>query len=130
MTTSAVRTPPVGAGALATALRVAVILSALAVLVQAVFAGQILSGVPGAVALHSTGAAVSAALVLVQTVLAVVAWRLRQTTGRVAALSGGLLVAVIVQAVAGGAGALALHIPLGVALFGGFAALLASVWRR
>jgi hypothetical protein len=58
------------------------------------------------------------------------AWRRGLCTGRTAAISAALLVAVVAQAIAGGSGLLALHIPLGVAVFGGYAALLAALWRR
>ena len=51
-------------------------------------------------------------------VLAVLAWRAGREPGWTVLTSLGLLVAIIVQSVLGMTGQLALHLPLGVAIFG------------
>lgn len=125
MTTSLSDTSrPLRPGALALALRVVIALGAVAVLTQAVLAGEIVSGTSGAEMVHGVVAQVVAVLSLIQVVLAVIAWRRGSASGRVAVLSSVVLVAVAGQMVAGGMAALAVHVPLGVALFGGYVWLL------
>jgi hypothetical protein len=130
MTTSIPTPVPTAAGALGTALRLVVTLGAIAVLGQAVLAGQILGGDSGALLAHGTGAMVLVVIGLVQLVVAVVAWRRRRAPGSVALVSGLVLLALVGQTLAGAMSLLAVHIPLGVAIFGGYAGLLNTVWRR
>ncbi|MEJ3655202.1 hypothetical protein WEH80_19735 [Actinomycetes bacterium KLBMP 9759] len=117
-------------GALSTTLRIVVTIGALGVLAQALLAGQILAGTAGADAAHGLGGLVVVLISLAQLVIAVIAWRRGSVPARAAAISTGLFVAIVVQLFVGGSGLLAVHIPLGVLLFGGYASMLASVWQR
>jgi hypothetical protein len=69
-------------------------------------------------------------LALVQVVLAVLVWRLGHGPGWPVVASVGLLVAILVQSVAGMNGLLAVHVPLGVAIFGLVATLLGRTRNR
>ncbi|QKW33346.1 hypothetical protein HUT06_04295 [Actinomadura sp. NAK00032] len=101
---------------------------ATALLVQGITAGQILADEDGGSQLHdSTGPAVTAALIL-QTIAAALVWRVGRGSGRYLAVTGLLLVFTAVQFVVGGRGDLAVHVPLGVALFGAGAVLMTQVW--
>ncbi|MFG3344770.1 hypothetical protein ACGF1Z_06870 [Streptomyces sp. NPDC048018] len=100
-----------------------------AVFGQPVFAGVYLSGDFDGLGLHGTGADVVTSLCLVQLVVAIVLWaRLRRSWPFQATL--GLAVAESLQYVAGTAGALWLHIPLGVFTVVGAALLFVAVWAR
>lgn len=96
---------------------------------QPVFAGVYLSGDYDALRWHATGADLVTSLGYVQLVVAVVAWlRLRRIWPFEATLA--LVVAETVQYFAGTAGALWLHLPLGVATVAGLVLLFVAVWRR
>jgi hypothetical protein len=111
--------PRRGDGRLAVAVRTVVWLDALAVLAQAVFAGRILGGDDAGPAAHVVGAGVVALLSLGLCVLALVAWRRRALPARTAGTAAFILTAVLAQVAAGEAGELAVHVPLGVLIFGG-----------
>jgi hypothetical protein len=129
--TASIPTPVRSAtGGLGTALRLVVTLGAIAVLGQGLLAGQILVGDSGALLAHGDGALIVVAIGLVQLIVAVVAWRRRRAPGSVALVSGLVLLAVVGQTVAGAMSLLAVHVPLAVAIFGGYAALSSTVWRR
>jgi hypothetical protein len=119
----------VQAGVVTRMLRVVIVLGVLAVLIQAVLAGQILSGDSGALLVHGIVAQVVVVLSLVQVVLALIAWRRKSASGRLAVVCAVVLVAVVAQLVAGASATLTVHIPLGVALFGGYVWLLREVGR-
>lgn len=121
--------PRVRPGAVTRTLRVVVVLGALAVLIQSVLAGQILSHTAGARNVHGLVALVVAVISIVQLVLALIAWRRGSASGLAALLCGVVFVAVVGQIFAGVTEMLVVHVPLGVALFGGYVWLLREVWR-
>jgi hypothetical protein len=86
-------------------------------LLQAAFAGQFLSGLQAAVAWHWINAELLLLVGLIQLVLAVVVWR-RRGPGWPALASALLLAAIFVQLVMGIRHRVAVHVPLGVAIFG------------
>ncbi|MFE6777141.1 hypothetical protein [Streptomyces sp. NPDC057702] len=100
---------------------------ATSLLVQGITAGQLMSSADGKSLHHATGPLVTAALVL-QTLAAVLVWRADRRTVRYLVVTLVLLVLTSVQFVAGGNGDVALHVPLGVALFGAGAVLMTQVW--
>ncbi|MFD1523062.1 hypothetical protein [Pseudonocardia yunnanensis] len=129
MTTS-ISTPVGSASALGNVLRLVVTLGAIAVFGQAVLAGDILVGDSGALLAHGTGSLVVVGIGLAQLVVSVVAWRRRRAPGSVALVSTLVLLADVGQLVAGAMSLLVVHIPLGVAIFGGYVVLVSMVWRR
>jgi cytochrome bd-type quinol oxidase subunit 2 len=101
------------------AMRVVLWLLAAAVFAQAVFAGLLLDGGDAWRDWHaSNGMLVLPLLALTQVVLAVLLWRRRRGPGWLAVASVGLLLALQVQSVLGMTSRLALHVPLGMAIFG------------
>ncbi|MFE6613796.1 hypothetical protein [Amycolatopsis sp. NPDC057786] len=96
-------------------------------LVQGITAGLLLSGEGGSSVHHATGPLVTVAMVL-QIVAALLVWRAGHGSPRYLVVSAILLVLVGVQFVVGGSGDLAVHVPLGVALFGASTVLVAQVW--
>lgn len=109
-------------------LRVTTTFLAATLLTQGVTAGQILADEDGGSGLHdATGPAVTVAVIL-QAVAAALVWRVGRGSGRYLAVTGLLSVFIAVQFVVGGSGDLAVHVPLGVALFGAGAVLTAQVW--
>ncbi|MFJ7069376.1 hypothetical protein [Streptomyces sp. NPDC101115] len=113
----------------ATAWRAAVTTHVVAVFGQPVFAGVYLSGDFDGLGMHGTGADVVTSLCLVQLVVAIVLWaRLRRAWPFLVTLA--LAVAETAQYFAGTAGALWLHIPLGVFTVAAAALLFAAVWLR
>ncbi len=104
---------------LATALRAVVGIQAALVFAQAILAGQFLSGNADALSLHEmNGTEIITSVALVQLVLAILVWRPGRGPIWPAALSAVLLPAMIFQLEFGFEGRLALHVPLGVAIFG------------
>ncbi|MFF4238863.1 hypothetical protein ACFYYL_23565 [Actinomadura geliboluensis] len=98
-----------------------------ALLVQGITAGQLLSD-GGSRQLHdATSPAVTVAMVL-QLIAALLVWRAGRGPVLYPAVSALLLVLISVQFLVGGSGDLAVHVPLGVALFGASAVLTAQVW--
>ena len=88
-------------------------------LAAAVFAGLLLDGGDAWRDWHATnGMLVLPLLALTQVVLAVLVWRRRRGPGWLAVASVGLLLALQVQSVLGMTSRLALHVPLGMAIFG------------
>ncbi|MFI6495790.1 hypothetical protein [Nonomuraea typhae] len=107
-------------GGLSTAFRVAIVVNALAVLAQAVTAGQLLSG--AAPAAHGMGAGAVHVAGLLLAVTGVLAWRPGGGAGWPALAGLAVLLLGFGQSMTGGSGATAVHVPLGVSIFG------LSVW--
>jgi hypothetical protein len=92
---------------------------ALLLLTQALFAGILIGGNGRGLVLHEFAARILVPLAFVQT-LAAIATRLRGACPRwVPVASAGLLAAEIVEFAAGHLHHAALHVPLGMAIFGG-----------
>ncbi|MEV8098334.1 hypothetical protein [Kitasatospora sp. NPDC085879] len=100
-----------------TFLQVAIALQTLTILFQAVTAGLLLSTSYGEV-LHSAGARVMYGASMLYVLAAVVAWRPGGGSPRPILYSTGFLVLASVQVVLGIAHRPALHVPLGVVIFG------------
>jgi hypothetical protein len=120
---------PVRPPALLVALRLAATVNAAVVLGQAVLAGMILDGSDSAADAHRTNGQVFLAVTLVQLVLAVLLWRPARGPGWPALASGVLLTAAATQYSAGEDRNLALHIPLGVTVFGIVVSVMVGLWR-
>ncbi|MDR8411331.1 hypothetical protein MTP10_21680 [Nonomuraea sp. 3-1Str] len=103
-------------------LRVAMLLQTLALLVQAVTAGLLLSS-PGGRELHGASAVAVVVTVLLHLVAAIMTRRLA-----VIMPAAGMLVLTLVQAALGMAHAKVLHVPIGVLMFGGSMLQLGRVW--
>ncbi|MEV4804528.1 hypothetical protein AB0K18_31400 [Nonomuraea sp. NPDC049421] len=112
----------------ATTFKVVTVLNTLAVLLQAVTAGQLMSG--GAAGPHGMGASAVHLLGLVQLVVAVLLWRPGRGAGWPAVVGAAVLLLGFVQSMLGGSGAVAAHVPLGMGLFGLSVWLLVWAWRR
>ena len=117
------RDQPATAGAarpaLTQMLRLVLWLLAVSVLAQAVLAGLFLDGNDAWRDWHAAnGMVLLPLLALVQVVLAILVWRPTRGPGWPAIASVGLLVAILLQITMGQAGQLAVHVPLGVAIFG------------
>ena len=109
---------------LTTSLRLILVLSVVIMLLQAGFAGRILNGDPWAVSVHETTAKVLVLLACGQ-VLLTLALRIKARCPRwIPFAGGGLLVAEVIEFAAGHVHNVALHVPLGVAIFGGALRLL------
>ena len=107
------------------AMRVVPGLLAAAVFAQAVLAGLFLDGGDGWRSWHAVnGMLLLPLLALGQVVLAVLAWRRGRAPGWLAAASGGLLLALLIQNMLGMTNQVAVHVPLGLAIFGLAGALL------
>jgi hypothetical protein len=118
------RTSPVG-----WVLRAVVSAHLVAILGQPVFAGVYLSGDFDGLSWHTAGADTVSYISYLQVVTAIVMWvRLRQAWPFVVTLA--LVAAETVQYMAGLAGELWLHIPLGVITVVALAVLFIAVWSR
>lgn len=103
-------------------------LHVLMILLQAIFAGQFLSGRGSFLELHRTNAELIPWVSAAQLIVATIATRRSRGRFSIPLATFGLLVAEIVQISAGYGGDLRLHVPLGVAIFGlGLWLLLAAV---
>lgn len=110
-------------------LRAVVTVHMVAVFAQPVFAGVYLSGDFDGLGMHATGADVVTSLCLLQLIVAIIGWvRLRRAWPCLVTLA--LAVAETVQYFAGTAGALWLHIPLGVFTIAAVAVLFVAIWAR
>jgi hypothetical protein len=110
-------------------LRAIVLLHAALVLTQAALAGQFLAGHGAWLRVHETNAGIIQLVGLVQLVVAVLLWRPGRGPGWPALASLALLVAEELQIGFGYARVLALHVPLGVAIFGLTVAMLVGTGR-
>jgi hypothetical protein len=100
------------------------------ILVQAVFAGRFLAGDDAGLRLHEGNAELIVTVGLVQLVVALLAWRPGRGPGWPALASLALLVAEVTQMGFGYEGRLAVHVPLGVAIFGLAVAVALASWRQ
>jgi len=89
------------------------------VLLQATTMGLYLSGHDSMLALHRTGAMITAALALLQVIAALLHVSKNRAARDLVPVSVAMLLAIIVQMSFGFAHNVAVHIPLGVAIFGG-----------
>jgi hypothetical protein len=112
------------------ALRAVASVHATLVLLQAAFAGRFLAGDAAGLRLHERNADLIVTLALVQLVVALLAWRPGRGPGWPALASLALLVAEVTQMAFGYEGRLAVHVPLGVFIFGLAVALALASWRR
>lgn len=107
-------------------LRILIALVALSILMQATTMGIYLSGQDGALAVHRAGAMITATLVLIQAIVAVLFVVRGNGRRELAFTSVAMLVAVTIQVIVGFQHNTSLHVPLGVAIFGGVVRL--STW--
>ncbi|TDC56459.1 hypothetical protein E1281_07200 [Actinomadura sp. KC345] len=110
-------------------LKAATAFLATCMLLQGVTAGQLLDGAENGRDVHEAASGVVVAAVLVAVVAALL---VRRAGGSARPLLMSLVTAVLVgvQVALGSGGETALHVPLGVALMGGGAALVTQVWGR
>jgi hypothetical protein len=95
------------------------IVNVTAMLLQSLFAGKLLGGDAGSLLLHERTAKVLVLLAVTQLMLAVYL-RMRSNFPRwIPIASAGLLLAEVIEFAAGDLHKLAVHVPLGVAIFGG-----------
>jgi hypothetical protein len=128
MTEATIKPAPTVPGWAVWSLRVLVLLVAVLVLLQAVLAGLFVTGDVGLLEAHSANAGLVTALAFLQVVAAILLWR----PGRGAAwpiwVTLASFVLVEAQAGFGYARLVALHIPMGVALFGLSVGLVVAVF--
>ena len=110
-------------------LRAIVLLHAALVLAQAALAGQFLAGHGAWLRVHETNAGIIQLVGLVQLVVAILLWRPGRGPGWPALASLALLLAEEFQIGFGYGRVLALHVPLGVAIFGLTVAMLVGTGR-
>jgi hypothetical protein len=110
-------------------LRAVVLAHAALVLAQAAFAGRFLGGDAAGLRLHERNAELIATLALAQLVLAVLVWRPGRGPAWPALASLALWLAEVAQISLGYGRVLAVHVPLGVAIFGLTVALAIGTWR-
>lgn len=113
-----------------TSLRIVIVLHALAILTQAVFAGQFLSGVDAQVLLHERTAWVALALCLIQIALAAILFRSGAVSLWLLIGSVFIFLAEGLQVGTGFGRLLIVHIPLGVVVFGALCWQCLSVFRK
>jgi hypothetical protein len=100
----------------------------LAIFVQAITAGLVVAGRPGAKPLHGTTATVTLLVGLLTLVAAILVWKPGGGSARFTVPSAILLVLLVVQSILGGNHVKAVHVPLGVALFGGVVVVALQAW--
>jgi hypothetical protein len=100
-------------------LRIVLVLNVLIMLIQAVFAGRMIAGDGQAVNFHELTAKVLVLLTGAQVALAVSLKRKAGCSTWIPIASGGLLAAEVIEFAVGHFHNVALHVPLGVAIFGG-----------
>lgn len=110
-------------------LRAVVLLHAALILAQAAFAGQFLAGDPAWVRVHELNGGIIHLVAFVQLVVAILVWRPGRGPGWPALASLALLLAEELQLGFGYARMLALHVPLGVAIFSLTVATLVGTCR-
>ncbi|MGH3487207.1 MAG: hypothetical protein ACRDP8_04725 [Actinopolymorphaceae bacterium] len=111
-------------------LRILVTLQAAIILAQAISAGLLLSGTPNIRGVHGLGAILLVLIGLVQVVVAILHVRPGHGTPRLLGPSIGMFVTFLVQAALGETHNKALHIPLGVLMFGGVLMLTRQLWSQ
>ena len=123
--------PPTWSGwrrVLAYTLRAVVLVQAALVFWQALLAGRFMTGDAVALTMHElNGTEIVTTIALLQLVLSVLVWRPARGPWWPAVTSVALMAALVAQIGSGFGGRLALHVPLGVAIFGlSVAALIAT----
>ncbi|GAA3108149.1 hypothetical protein [Streptosporangium carneum] len=108
------------------ALRVMLALQTVALLLQAITAGLLLS-TPGGRGLHNASAGVVLVTALLYLVVAILVWRPGGGSPRAVAPAVAMVVLVLAQAMLGALHMKALHVPLGVLMFGGSLVQLVQV---
>ncbi|MBG0826681.1 hypothetical protein HS041_02690 [Planomonospora sp. ID67723] len=108
-------------------LRTAIVLQAVAFLVQAITAGLLLSSPDGRM-LHGISAVAAVLTGLLHLVAAILVWRPGGGRPGPIASASALLVLTLVQMVLGMAHMKALHVPVGVVMFGVSVMRLTQVW--
>ncbi|GAA4219128.1 hypothetical protein [Actinocatenispora rupis] len=116
-------------GPLPALLRLVVTVQAVAVFVQAVTAGLLLS-VPAGKPLHSAGAYTLFVVAMLHVPVAVLAWRPGGGSPRAILFAVVFLAVALVQVMLGIAHLTALHVPLGVLMFGGSVVQVVTIWTR
>lgn len=109
-------------------LRVAGVLFALAVLGQAVLAGMFVTGDVGMLTIHGFNAIVVVVAALLYAVAGIVLARKDRAARRLITLGAVMFLLAFVQIALGGSRVLAVHIPLGVALFAGAAQMVSRAF--
>ena len=99
-------------------------------LAQAMFAGRFMAGSYDGLDAHSLNGMIVAAGMLVMTACFAAAWRFGQATGQTVLRCVALTVVSGVEIAVGHKEILAVHVPLGVALIAGLAAMTVQVWAR
>ncbi|MEU7863773.1 hypothetical protein [Nonomuraea sp. NPDC049141] len=110
-------------------LRVMAIVQAAAFLTQAITAGQLLSS-PGGRALHAATAIAALAAGVLNLIAAILVWRPGGGSARFVGSAAFTLAITVAQAALGMAHVKALHVPLGVLLFGGSVMHISRVMPR
>ncbi|MGW0228750.1 hypothetical protein ACWDWO_10595 [Actinopolymorpha singaporensis] len=113
-----------------TTFRTLVALQAVAIFVQAITAGMIVAGRSGAKDLHGGTATLAFAFSLLTLVAAILVWKPGGGSPRIIVPSTVMLVLIVVQAILGGSHQKLVHVPLGVALFGGVIVMAMRAWSR
>lgn len=111
-----------------TGLRVTAVVQVVGILLQAILAGFILTDRPGTLDMHFLGGMIVLVSGLVQLVFAVIYWRPGRGTARLIIVTAVIFLAEFAQFGLGADGGLLVHIPLGVALFGGSVRFVAMAW--
>ncbi|MEV4362492.1 hypothetical protein [Nonomuraea sp. NPDC049625] len=108
-------------------LRIAITLQTLAVFVQAITAGLLLS-LPGGGALHSAGAYATFVVTLLHLVVSILVWRPGGGSPRPIRYAAGFFVVTSAQIALGIAHVKTVHVPLGVLMFGMSVIQLGRIW--
>jgi hypothetical protein len=123
---AAVADAPAHRGRLFTALAVFVTLQAVAIFLQAVFAGILLEG--DGRTLHAVNSGAVHLFALLQVVFAILVWRPGRQTARFVLPSVLMLLFGFLQSAMGGSHNRFIHIPLGAVMLAGAVVLTAQVW--
>lgn len=97
---------------------------------QAMFAGRLMAGSYDGLDAHSLNGPIMAAGMLLMTLCFAAAWRSGQAAGRSALQCAAMTVGTGVEIGLGHREILAVHVPLGVALVAGLAAVTVRVWMK
>ncbi|WP_436498037.1 hypothetical protein [Actinokineospora sp. HUAS TT18] len=110
--------------------RVLVTLQFIQLAMQPILAGMFLNGQYSALGMHSSSGGIMMVTGVLQLVAAVLLWRPGRIAGWPIGASAALLVAELVQLTAGHSRAMALHLPLGVALVVASVLFTGWAWRK
>ena len=118
-----------GPGWIGWPLRSVAVLHLFGVLAQAVFAGLFVTGDVDMLAWHRTNGGFTHVTLYLQLVASILLWRPARGPAWPALAAAGLVAAETLQVVAGQERVLAVHFPLGMAVFGATTVLTVLVWR-